>query len=358
MSDNLQEARTLLDQQKFSEALELLHKVESVSPIVKVSLARAMSGLGKWEPAHNLLCEALTEDPNNHEGYASRGLLYFLSKNFQKAHADYQKAIEGAPLNGRYHGLQGVLLAQIGDIPSALNALESAYELGSHDPAYLLVRAQIYLATRDLDKAAEMLELADKHEGDQASIAALEGAMNMLAGKHDEALASYRFAVEKEPSAIPNWMNMLSLTAKLDRSRLLEQSLSGLKIHPDSDEIIQVAVGAYLEQGKAKEALQLLANALQRRPKNPLLHFQMGMGLVTGEQFKEAIEHFSQALEAQARFPRALDARGNCYERLGNKEKAQADFKESHKIRQEDAEKQALQKQMVPPSGNGSKHTV
>ena len=145
MSDKLNQARDLLDQQKFTEALELLHSVESVTSPVKVALARAMSGLGKWEPAHSLLCEALADDPNNHEGYASRGLLYFLTGNLDKAHSDYAKAIKEAPMNGRYHGLNGILLAQVGDVPNALKALESAYSLGSRDPAYILARAQVYL---------------------------------------------------------------------------------------------------------------------------------------------------------------------------------------------------------------------
>jgi tetratricopeptide (TPR) repeat protein len=354
MSDTLTQARDLLDDQHFAEALELLHTVSPVTSTVKVSVARALSGLGRWEEAHSLFCEVLGEDPDCHEGFAGRGLLYFLSGDMKKAHGDYQKAIDGAPMNGRYHGLQGILMAEVGDAPKAMKDLESAYDLGCHDSAFLLARAQIYLAVRDLDKARSSLDLAEKHGGDEAAIAALEGALSMLKGEPKEALASYRFSVEKAPEAPNNWLNMLTLTANLERSLLLEESVKALEAHPNHGEIIQLAVGAHLEAGKVKEAFQILKDAIKRNPKSPLLYFQMGMGLAQIGKFDKAVEQLSKALELAPRFPRALDARGNCLEQLGRKEEAQVDFEKSRDIRAEDAEKRAVQQNMVPPSQNGS----
>ena len=225
MSDTLTEARELLDQQKFQEALELLHTVDEVNSIVKTSIARALSGLGRWEQAHSLFSEIIQQDEECHEALAGRGLLYFLTGNFQKAGGDYSKAIEGAPMNGRYHGLMGVLLAQLGNGPQALKALESAFDLGCTDPSFMIARAQIHLATRNQEKAEEALAMADKHGGDEATVAALEGALAMLKGDPKEALASYRFSVEKDPQAVNNWMNLLTLTAKLDQLGLSDNTV-------------------------------------------------------------------------------------------------------------------------------------
>jgi len=354
MSDTLNKARNLLDEQSFDEALELLHTVTPVTPLVKVSVARALSGLGRWEEAHSLFSEALTEDPECHEGYSGRGLLYFLTGDFQRAHEDYLKAIDGAPMNGRYHGLRGILLAQVGDVPNALKELEACYDLGCHDPSFLLSRGQINLAVRDAAKARESLDLAEKHDADEAAIAALEGALSLLNGDAKEALASYRFSVEKAPEAANNWLNTLALTAQLERSRLLEEAQRALEAHPNHGEIIQVVVGAYREAGKLKEAFQVLKEAIERNPESPLLYFQMGMGLAQSGKFEKAVEQFSKALEFAPRFPRALDARGNCLEQLGRKDEAQADFQKSHDIRKEDAEKSAVQQKMVKPSQNGA----
>lgn len=353
MSDTLTQARELLDQQKFEEALKMLHTVTPVDTLLKVSVARALSGLGKWEQAHSLFSEALSEEPENDEGLAGRGLIYFLSGHFDKAKVDYDKAIESSPMNGRYHGLRGILSAQMGDGPRAMKSLETSYELGCHDPSFLLARAQLFLSAGNLEKSREMLDLCEKHEGDDAAIAALEGAYHMLNNDPKEALASYRFTVDKVPEAANNWMNMLTLTAKLDRPRLLEESLRALEAHPDHPEIIQVAVGAYREQGKIKEAFQVLRDAIERNPKSPLLYFQMGLGLAQAGKFEDAAEQFTKALEIAPRFPRALDARGNCLEQLGRKDEAQADFEKSRDIRQEDAEKAAAMRQTVPPSRNG-----
>lgn len=353
MSETLNQARTLLEEEKFAEALELLHTVTPVTSLVKASVGRALSGLSRYEEAHALFCEIIEEDKECHEAFASRGLLYFLNGQFDKAQPDFEAAVEGAPMNGRYHGLKGVLLAQMGDGPGAIKSLESAYDMGAHDAAYLLARAQIHLAMRDLSKATLVLELAEKHGADAAALAALEGALNLLEGKHEEALASYRFSVEKAPENEANWMNMLTLTAKVKRDMLLSEAKRALKAHPESDNIILLNIGVLLEHQKVDEAFQMMEEALERNPKNPRMQFQMGLGLAGAGKFEKAIEHLTLALDIEPRFPRALDARGNCRERLGRTAEAQEDFKRSHAIRQEDAEKQAVAKQMVAPSGNG-----
>lgn len=354
MSDALTQARELLEQQRFQDALELLHSVETMDSVVKVSVARALSGLGKWEQAHSLFSEVIEQDPSSHEALAGRGLLYFLTGNFRDALVDYSQAIENGPSVGRYRGLRGVLFAQAGDAPRAISDLEAAYDLGCHDPAFTLSRAQIQLTVRDATKAQEAIALAERGGGDEVAIAILEGALSMLKGDPKEAYASYRFAVEKAPESITNWMNFLALTAQLDRANLIPEAERALELHPDSEELIQLAVGAYREGGKKKRAIRLLKEAVKRNSKSPLLYFQLGLGYAYAEKFEKAIEHLTSALELAPRFPRALDARGNCLEKLGRTDEAQADFEKSLAIRQEDAEKQEVRRQMVPPSGNGA----
>ena len=340
MSDTLTEARTLLDQQKFEEALELLKTVQPKDLTVRVSVARALSGLGHWEQAHSMFSEAVEEDPDCHEAWAGRGLIYFLTGHFQQAAPDLAQAIEAAPMNGRYRGLQGVLLAQTGDAAAALKDLEKAYDLGCQDEGFLFARAQIHLATRQAEKAQEVLELAEKAGADEAQLAALEGALYMLKNEHKEALASYRFAAEKAPESEAHWMNLLTLTASLDRGRLLEEAQQALGHHPNSGDIIQVVVGAYREAGKVKEAFQVLHDAIERDPENPLFYFQLGLGYANAGKFDQAVVQFSKALKIVPRFPRALDARGKCLEQLGREDEAKADFERSYEIRKEDAERQ------------------
>jgi tetratricopeptide (TPR) repeat protein len=347
--DTLTQARELLEAQDFEKALELLNQVEPITPNVKAAVARALSGLGRWDAAHSLFCEALTDDPQCHEGFGGRGLLYFFTGHLDKAVIDYSKAIEIEPSNGRYHGLRGVLFGQVGDAPRALADLEKAYELGDHDASYILCRAQLLLAIRQLPQAEEMLQLAEQHNADLAALSSLEGALSMLKGSPKEALASYRFATEQAPQVTANWMNMLALTAQLDRPRLMEEVNRALELHPDNEEFITLAVGALVEEGKPKKAFKLLDDAAKRNPESPLLQFQMGMGLANAGKFGKAAEHFTKALELEPRFPRALDARGNCLERMGKKEEAQADFEESARIRKEDAEKAAEQRARQNP---------
>lgn len=354
MSDALNQARELLDQQKFQEALELLHTVDSLDLTVKVSVARALSGLGKWEQAHSLFSEVIDQNVAAHEALAGRGLLYYLTGNFQDAIADYNKAIESEPSVGRYRGLRGVLFAQVGDVSQALVELEAAHELGCTDPAFMLSRAQLHLSSRNLAKAQEALALAERWGGDEVAIAILEAAMSMAKGEPKEALASYRFAVEKAPESVSNWMNLLALTAQVDRSSLLAEANRALEAHPNSEQVISLVVGAYREAGDVKGGFKVLKDAIRRNPKSPLLRFQLGLGYAYTDKFEKAIDQFTKALEIVPRFPRALDARGNCYEKLGRQEEAQADFEKSYEIRKEDAEKQAVEQQMVAPSGNGS----
>lgn len=345
MSDTLTEPRELLDQQRFEEALLRLEQARPVTPQVKILRGRALSGLSRWQEAHTYFCQALDEDPHAHEGWAGKGLIHYLAGQLPEAKHDYDKAVENGPMVGRYRGLRGVLLAQAGDAVNALKDLQAAYDLGDTDPTYLLTRAQLHLAMSQVEPARAAIQLAEIHQADQGVLSALEGALSMLTGNPQEALASYRFAVEAAPGMVESWLNMLTLTAQLERSRLFDEVKRALKAHPDQDEIIQLAVGAYMEKGLAKEAFQILRDAIERQPENPLLHFQLGLGLANTKKYQKAVEALTCALELQPRFPRALDARGNCLERLERAEEAKKDFEESHRIRTEDAQRLAALQQ-------------
>lgn len=354
MTDTLTKATELLDKQKFQEALDLLNTISPTTAVIKTRAARALSGLGDWQSAFDLFSEVLTHEPDCHEALSGRGVLFYLSGHLDHAKKDYDKAIELAPEKGRYRGLRGMLYGQAGAVTEALEDLEQAYELGDSDPAYLLARAQLHLSAQQLPEAKRILELAEQFNADEAALSSLEGALSVMEGDHEEGLASYRYAVEAAPQVVDYWMNMLVLTSKVSRGRLLDESLRALDEHPDHPEIIQVAVGAYIEKGQVKEAFQIMRDAIGRNPDSPILHFQMGMGLAHMEKFEQAVASFDKALELEPRFPRALDARGNCLERLGKKKEAELDFKESHRIRKEDAERMGMPVPEEPGSGGSA----
>jgi Flp pilus assembly protein TadD len=92
------------------------------------------------------------------------------------------------------------------------------------------------------------------------------------------------------------------------------------------------------QQGRIKEALADLGNAVALDPTDSLVHNAFGLCLTRAERWKEAVAEFTEATRLDPKFVQAHFNLGWSYERIGELEPARQSFARAHELDSRNAE--------------------
>ncbi len=132
--------------------------------------------------------------------YHNRGNGYGLKGEFDRAIADYTKAIELDPKYAHAYYGRGVAYGLKGEFDRAIADYTKAIEINPKDARYYNNRAWYYLKA---GKAAQGLQDAEKSlelRPDEARTLGTRGQIFEALGRREEAIADYRRALSKDPS--------------------------------------------------------------------------------------------------------------------------------------------------------------
>ena len=137
--------------------------------------------------------------PENLPILKSLVLALLTSDQSEAARTQIAAALEANPTLAGLHGLQGLLLADLGEAEAAEQAFARALELDADEAIALDARAQAQLASGDIDSAIRIYaKLAELQPRDVSSLLAAADAL-IAAGRVGESAALLRSALEREP---------------------------------------------------------------------------------------------------------------------------------------------------------------
>ncbi len=327
-----------------------LHKVRGRLPQAVEGFEEALRGSPEFLPARLRLGQIRAE-----QGEATL------------AREQFEKALELEPdCAPAYQGL-GELAAAAGDDRAAVEAYSQALDLDPRATALHYLLGLSYRNLGDLEKA--QLHLAQRGEvatripdpllNPLASRAAssqfylVQGAEALEAGDFSGAAAAYRQALEKAPQTPAAFRGLsTALLALGDAGGALQALEEGVAVCLDLEgtpplEKVQLLVllADRLEAlGRSEEALPHLLRTLELAPEQPLLRLRLANALARRGRLEEAVELYSQLLEAGAQSvssgggsrSRVLEKRATAYVNLGRREEARADFQQALREAPED----------------------
>ncbi len=163
--------------------------------------AELLREAGRFQATHQLLSEALADDPDNHELLYARALVAEKLDRLDWLEADLKVIIEADPENGHALNALGYTLADRTDrYQEALGYLERAVALLPEDAAVLDSMGWVHFHLRRYDQALDYLRRAYERSQD-AEIAAHLSEVLWASGQPDEARQIWRQAVEKDPDS-------------------------------------------------------------------------------------------------------------------------------------------------------------
>jgi tetratricopeptide (TPR) repeat protein len=141
----------------------------------------------------------IASHPDDVRAYSRRGQLWFERKEYDKAAADYTRAIELEPNRPAHRRGRAVIRREQGRLDDALADYSAALKIAPANPLFLTERAAVYKAKGDLakanaDEAASHVARAMKHVADQ---------------QFADAIRDYEEAIKLAPSS-PRAYNQLA----------------------------------------------------------------------------------------------------------------------------------------------------
>jgi len=114
-----------------------------------------------------------------------------------------------------------------------------------------------------------------------------------------------------------------------------EQGLEILKALPDNPNAMIVVATAQRQQGKAKDALQILIKLVKRARNFPMAHFELGLVYELLGHPEKSIASFKTAIDLQPEYSPAWQKLSELYQAIGNQAKSQHATDEFFKLSNE-----------------------
>jgi tetratricopeptide (TPR) repeat protein len=142
-------------------------------------------------------------------------------------------------------------------------------------------------------------------------------------GNYEKAVMYYSKSIEMNPKEQKiHGLLINALMAKGDTARAIEAIQNGRKNFPDDFSILLAQINIYLAQGKSKEVINLLEEAIKKEPTNVSLHFALGntydnlSGARNGNNTEISNEEY--LTKAEAAYKKAIELKPDYFEAVYN----------------------------------------
>jgi Tfp pilus assembly protein PilF len=136
-------------------------------------------------------------------------------------------------------------------------------------------------------------------------------------GKLDEAVASYRRALDLNPDAEAHNDLGIAFLAQGNLDEAVAWFRRALAVKPDYSEAYNNLGIAFQAQGKLNEAVDSYRRALELKPANEVGHSNLGTAFLDQGKLDKAIDSFHRALELKPNLPDVHKNLGNAFRQLG-----------------------------------------
>ncbi len=159
------------------------------------------------------------------------------------------------------------------------------------------------------------------------------------AGRHDEAIARYRRALDVEPDYVPAFNNLgVTLRAAGRTDEAIRAYRDGLALRDDYPDLHYNLANALLAVGRPDEAATHLRKAAVGTPDSAGVQNNLGLALAEKGQFADAAAAFERAAQLDPASPKAWRNLGNVLATLGDDARAFAALSQAAALADADAE--------------------
>lgn len=293
--------KTALQQKKLAEAQQLFDQAlkitRSKDPSIMVMIGEAYLSTSAKDLSYaiKVLEDAVSRDSKNARAFVLLGDAYLNHKNVDggKAMANYDKAINLEPNNARALFRKGQLYVQSRNFVAANENLEAALAADPKFAPTYLEMAELYYRAEQFPKSSEYIKKYVSMAENTPETRAKYASILYLTKEYDPALKEIQAVLQIDPENIA--MNRLLAYTYLDtkqNDKALTAMQSYFKMFDESKRIptdYEYYANILVENEKPQEAINLISQAKQLDPKNPLYDDLLAKQYLAVKDYPKAI---------------------------------------------------------------------
>jgi tetratricopeptide (TPR) repeat protein len=283
--------------------MERLEKVIGTNPEIIIEKYRLMYFQKKIVKGEEILLNGLKEFPDNPDILAILVDFYFDNKQDKKALELLFRLGEVDPSNGNVHLSLAQHYIQHNDLPNTFKELKLAYAC-PEIPLENKTRFTMYFFDTQAKLSKEVLELGTiltEQYPNEAKVHTLLGDLYMKDDNEVLALASFKKAIELDPSKYSIWEQVMVMEYEFQQfENLYNDGIKAVELFPSSSKIHLLTGTAANQIKKYKEAIDILSVGKELTINNPEIkaefYAQIGQANFKLKQITEAKRNYDEAI--------------------------------------------------------------
>ncbi|MEQ1757837.1 MAG: tetratricopeptide repeat protein [Vicinamibacterales bacterium] len=308
-------ARALLDSGDVASAKAPVSAIAAVPTPTAAGLVlqgRYLAATGQAAQARQRFEQAARLDPADLDALTGLVRLDLSSGNASAARTRIAARLTAEPKSPRLLVLNAQVLRVDKDNAGAIASLRDAIAADpASDQAYSIL-GELYVAEKKFTEARdEFVKLAEKQPATGAQAYTVVGVLYQSENKLDEAMKAYEKAIAIDPRAPIAANNLAWLMSErggnLDLALQLAQTAKSQA--PNRPDFADTLGWVYYKKNLSESAITAFKEGAEQAPKNPILHYHLGMAYAQKGDKANARASVEQALALNAKFPGSDDAR-------------------------------------------------
>ncbi len=281
-------------------AIDALEKKQPDKPMAANLRARLLLQQGDKAGAEKAFRRALEIDPTFFPAASSLAQLARLAGHEDEAERIVDEFLKAAPTHTQALIASAMLKSRRGVPPEEiLSFLDRAIARVPTDPALRLARIDYQMATRDLKGAVEAAQQAVAALPEDASLLDALGRAQADSGDVNQALATFARLAKTTPGSTRPHLRMAEVQwAAGQREAAIEALQRAYALDKTSGEVQRALIKAYLDTGRAEDALGVAREVRQQQPRQEAGYLFEGSVALAQRRVAHAIIAYREGLGA------------------------------------------------------------
>lgn len=273
----------------------------------------------------------IKSDPNNPALYFERAKMHYGNKDLVSSLSDVGRSLKLDSANAEYFMLYADLKLLDKESRASKDALLYANAIDPNNVDVLVRLGELFMVVQDAEESFKYLNQALKLDVYNSTAYRLKGFNYKYLGDTTNAVSSFQTAVEQNPNDYDSYMQLGLLYSSAQHDLALDYYNNALKVRPTSYEALY-AKGLHQQvTGKPRNAINTYRQLIALNQEYFDAWYNIGyIYLEMIDKFDSAAYSFTKAIEVgPSRYGTALYNRGLSYERMGDLEKAKAEYEKA-----------------------------
>ena len=281
-------------------------------------------------PPAEALTAQIAKDSTNPELYYQRAKWYLSAKKIKAAENDIGKALSLDSSKANYYLLKADISFSGFHINEAEEAFGKSIALDPKNIEAYLKLAELNLYTKKYEEAIKNANEALRIDKHRSKAYFIKGFVYKETKDTLRAISSFLTCVEQDNKNYDAIIQLANLYAVHNDPIALQYYNNALKLQPHSVEALYDRGLFYQNTGQIEKAVNDYNELLKVDPNYAFAHFNLGyIAMKFEKDYAKAIPFFTRALTYEAHYVEAYYNRGVCYEKIGDIQKAKADYNEA-----------------------------